>query len=109
MLEFRGREAIKFGDLAVFPQDTPELRLRIRKVNFNTDTDTQEAIEVMSSFFPEHKDEVKRFLQEQMKDYELAMLQTYLVGGSSAVGMVERSIERDMERRVKESREATNG
>lgn len=111
-LKFRGKEAVEFGSLAVFPQETPELKLRIRNVNLTTDTNIQEAIEVMSSFFPTHKEEVKSFMQEQMKDFELGQLQAYLVGGSSAVDIVGRSLDRDIDRRMDEAnkaRESANG
>lgn len=103
MLEFKGKQAIAFKDLKVVPQSTTELRLRLRNVDFTTDEKTKEAIEVMSSFFPDKKTEVKQFMTDEMEVYELSQLQAYLAGGQVALDLVEKQMERAMVDAVEEA------
>lgn len=101
-LEFSGRQAIKFGNLAVYPEGTTELRLRLQNISLNTDSDVSDAIEVLSSFFPSNKAEVKTFMQNEMETYELNKLRIYLISGEDGVKAVESSLQSELTRIMKE-------
>lgn len=84
-LQFDKVEEIGFGDLQVRPNVTPELRLRLEEIKFDTEADLQEAKEVLSSVFGEHKDEVRAFMDVNMVKFSLQQLQAYLIGGPALV------------------------
>lgn len=102
-MKFEGKKAIEFGKLKAIPKSTAELRLRIRDIDFTTEERTAEAIEVLASFFPDKKSEVKRFLTEEMEIFELNKLQAYLVGGEAAVEMIERNLETNLQRAIEQA------
>lgn len=101
-LKFSGRQAIQFGDLAVYPETSTELRLRLQNISLGTDSDVSEAIEVLSSFFPSNKAKVKTFMQNEMEPYELTKLRIYLISGNDGIKAVESSLQSELTRVMKE-------
>lgn len=77
-------EPVEFGDKEIEPVLDTEKKLRLQRVNFSTVDGEQRADEVLASCFPEDEAFVLDYLKK-CPVLEKQRLQTYLVGGESAV------------------------
>lgn len=93
-LNFEGFQPVGFGGRDCTPKIDAELRLRIQSLKWDTESDREHADEMLAKAFPEDKDYVCTFLKEQMTLNEKRKLQTYLVGGMSAVRTMDQAIDR---------------
>ena len=103
-MKFEKKQAVGFGNIKAVPRVTTELKMRLRNISFETDSNIAEAIEVMSACFPERQQEIKQFMAEEMEDYDLQTLQTYLIGGQSAIDMVRETIQKELRDSLKEGK-----
>lgn len=103
-LQFNGKAAVGFKDLKLVPEPTPELRLRIKQVgDFTTETGRSETIEVMASYFPSHKQQVKDFMLTDMDDDQLAELYMFLAGGSMSLDAAKDALRENIAKAMRES------
>jgi len=91
-LSFSALEAVKFGELVALPTVTAESRLRIQSANFKTAEGREKLINAMAACFKDHVAEVADFMTTQMSNYELSLLQAYLVGGDLMLNDVRNSV-----------------
>lgn len=85
-LQLNKAVAVKIGECEAIPRVNAELRLRIGELKFQTETEIQNAREVMASAFGSKKDEMLNELNDpDLPIFELQRLQVYLQGGDNAV------------------------
>lgn len=89
-LKFNKLEAVEFGDIKVTPIGTTELKLRVQLAleNSKTKEGIEELTDVLASFFPEKKAEVKSFIEANMTLDDMAILAAYLISGNDGVARV---------------------
>lgn len=95
-LTFSKIEPVNFGGMKVMPKITTELKLRLEKLQFDTDDDIEEAITKLSQAFGNKKSEVEQFMRDNMFPQDLSQLKTYLVSGPQALVSMERRIDKVM-------------
>lgn len=97
-LQFDKIKKIGFGDMAVAPKITPELRMRLKTLDLKTESGLDEAKEVMSSCFGDKAKKVREFMDENMTDVNLSMLQTYLIAGKQGLDLIREELLKSVER-----------
>ncbi len=94
-------EEVEFGEISEIPQLTTELRMRLDRISFKTESDTKNAIEILASAFPVHKTEIIEYLSSpQMPTIELSRLRAYLTGGDAAVAALDNSFNIAIEKAI---------
>lgn len=92
-LKFDGIQPVTFGGQDCTPKLDAEIRLRLNKLEFGTEAQTEQADKILSDCFPDDKDYVLDFLKSQMSPYEKRELQAYLIGGPSMVRLIRDKID----------------
>lgn len=88
-LTFEGIQPVEFGGRACTPKLDAEIKLRLTNISdYNEKTD-----DVLASAFPDDEKYVRKFLKEKMSALDKQMLQAYLIGGPSALEIVQRQID----------------
>ena len=83
-LSFSGLQPVSFGGKECAPKLDTEIRLRISNVKLDTASDIEHAAKVFAEAFPDDKDYVRDFIENQMTGYEVRELQVYLTQGAKA-------------------------
>lgn len=83
-LSFSGLQPVSFAGKECKPKLDAEIRLRIQTLKVEKNGDLKRASEVLSEAFPDDKEYVKDFIQNQMSVYEVSELQVYLAHGAKA-------------------------
>lgn len=95
-LSFSGLQPVSFGGKECAPKLDTEIRLRIANTKFDTASDIEHAAKVFAEAFPDDKDTVRDFIENQMSAYELRELQIYLTQGANAAKAVSEVIKNAM-------------
>lgn len=92
--KFAKKEAVEFGDIKVVPKilDT-ETKLRLGQIQLETQEGIEKAIKLLSACFTTKNDEVEKFMEENMSDYDLRRLQVYLLKGPQMLKAMDDSIQ----------------
>lgn len=103
MLTFNKIKPIRFGDIVATPILNAEARLRVKSAKVSGNG--AEAREALASVFPEEqRQEIISFMEENMSENELAVLQAYLVSGELGISRLEAAtntaIEKQIERKL---------
>lgn len=94
-LGFKKIKPVDFEDFTAMPQVTPELRLRVQNLKFATTDQLEQAKDVLSSAFPEDKDRVRKFMEDNyMGAISLQELQAYLIGGEEMLERFRRNFDK---------------
>lgn len=99
-LNFNKIEPVQFGDIVAMPKIDEETKLRLQNINLSTVQGWNDGVELMAGCFSEKKDEVKDFMKNNMNSFDLNKLQAYLMGGDSMVEMLEKKMERILDKEV---------
>lgn len=103
---------VDFEDFQAMPEVNQELRLRLQNLKFQTESQIDQAKDVISSAFPNDKAQVRQFLDDNFATtITLQELQSYLLGGESALTefrertnkAMDTAIEKVMERSINET------
>lgn len=97
-LKFNKLEAVQFGDIVEVPVLDQEKKLRLKTL---TRADSDDAKDKMSACFPQNQASIREFMNE-MSDYDLQRLFTYLVHGESGLELTEKMVSQNMESVIKE-------
>lgn len=88
-LSFEGIQPVEFGGRACTPKIDAEIKLRLSSISDYDD----KADDVLASAFPDDEKYVRKFLKDKMSTMDKQMLQAYLIGGPSALDMVQKQID----------------
>lgn len=86
----------------------PEQRLRIQQLKFNTAANIEQGVKVLVDCFDA---EVKAYVEEKlpkMAPMDLMRLQAYMVSGDSGVEMINRQLEKSLDKALEEAKETRN-
>lgn len=86
-LSFEGYQPVRFGGRDCTPKINQELRLRLARLQFNTQADIDNADDILSDCFPDDKEYVKEFM-DNLAPFDKQQLQAYLVGGASGIKLI---------------------
>lgn len=98
-------EPVQFGDFTARPVVNMENMLRLSQTKLNTADGRESAVKVMAECFPEDRERVEQFVAG-LPVMELARLQTYLVGGQTALDALEANITTSITNAVEEQGDA---
>lgn len=90
-LTFKKLEQIQFGDLVATPRLTNELKLRIQAGLGNSEKPDglAELTKNLAAAFPDNKDDVAKFIEEEMTMDSIAQLATYLLAGDNGLARLD--------------------
>lgn len=89
-LSLNGIQAVAMGGKDCLPNKlNTEMNLRLQNLSFKTETDTQNANEVLADCFPKDREYVLDFLTNKATLLEKEMLRNYLIGGDRAVQAID--------------------
>lgn len=103
-LKLESIQAVEMDDKAYLPTITTELGLKLREAKLDTETNRDDAIDIMAECFPGHASDVKKFLKRCALP-TLAKLQSYLIAGEDGVKMMERRLDKvneEVEKKLEE-------
>lgn len=103
-LKLQKIEKVEFGDLAVEPKMTQELRLRVSKLKIS-EANIDTAREILSSCFGEFAAEVKEFMEKNLFIMDLTRIQVYLTQGASGLEGFEKRMDDFMKEEMKKATE----
>lgn len=86
-LSFEGYQPVAFGGRECTPKINQELRLRLARLQFNTQADIDKADEILAECFPNDEEYVKKFM-DNLAPFDKQQLQAYLVGGASGMRLI---------------------
>lgn len=100
-LNFSQTRNIQFGDIvANIPVLGQKDKLKLQQLDFGSEAKREEAIDAMSSIFKEKNEEIRKFMLENMTDFDLARAQAYIIGGQSMLEAVDKQFEKEMEKAI---------
>lgn len=92
-LEFSGLQPVGFGGRDCEPvKPNTEQRLRLSRLNFDTEEKAKESIATLASLFPNDEAYVAEFLTTKATPLEVSKLANYLLAGEDGVVMAEKAI-----------------
>lgn len=93
-LKFNKLEAVEFGDIKAAPVATTELKLRVQLAleDIKTKDGMDNLVEILASFFPEKKVEIKSFIEANMTVDDMALLAAYFISGETGVERVRKQM-----------------
>ena len=89
------KQSVEIDGVSYIPEITTELRMRLGNINFDTEENTQEAYSVISECFPGKQSKIKSLLPK-IPVLDLQFMRAYLLGGETAVKVVEQELARAM-------------
>ena len=98
MLHFNGLEPVDFKGKLCEPKVDNEKRLRLSKLNFETEEQISHANEVLTSCFDD--DYAKNFIREKLSTQDKLVLKTYLEAGETGLNRLSRATDGAIERYV---------
>lgn len=102
-LSFSGLQPVSFGGQECAPKLDTEIRLRIANVKLETASEIEHAAKVFAEAFPNDKDYVREFIENQMSTYELRELQVYLTQGAKAAKDISEVIKTAMAEEIRKA------
>ena len=102
-LSFSGLQPVSFAGKECTPKLDAEIRLRVQTLKVEKNGDLKRASEVLCEAFPDDKEYVKDFIQNQMSVYEVGELQVYLVHGAKACKEMSDALVESMKDNIKKA------
>ena len=99
-LKFSGLQPVEFNGRDCTPQIDTGRRLRLSRLNFNSEADIKNANEILASCFPNDEDFVLDFLTNKMLPTDKRILASYLLNGEKAIAMLDRTSDAYAEKMV---------
>lgn len=90
-LSFTGVQPVAFNGKDCTPEINTGTRLRLGRLQFETEAQIENANKVLASCFPNDEDYVLEFLETKMLPNDKKILQAYLLNGEKAIAMLERT------------------
>lgn len=98
-LAFKKIKPVDFEDFQATPQLNTELKLRVQNLKFASTEQIENAKEVLSSAFPDNKEQVRKFMDDNfMGAIALQELQAYLLGGEDMLNRYRQEIDKLMDK-----------
>lgn len=104
MKVFAKVEPIRFGDFEAMPEKmTTETKLRLQNLKFDTETQIQEAMNLLADCFGAQTQQVKEFMEGNMFVNDLVDLQIYLTQGPQSYADMKESYKKALDYNLMES------
>lgn len=99
-LNFSGLQPVTFKGKECQPKLDAETRLRVQTLKTEKSGDLKHAAEVLCEAFPDDKEYVRDFIENEMSVYEVSELQVYLAHGAKAAKEISDSIKEAMKESI---------
>lgn len=99
---------VDFEDFQAMPEVNQELRLRLSNLKFATESQINQAKDVLASAFPTEKARVRQFFDDNFSGtITLQELQSYLLGGEEGLEEYRERVHRTLDKTIDKAVEKT--